>query len=68
MKSIAEEFAPRDSSFGSGGSPNNPMYNNIACEGYYSPMSGRGKKRHIRKSRGLSISKKRKFYDLKMTA
>lgn len=64
MTSIAKEFAPRDSSFGSGGSPNNPMYRNIACEGHYSPMSGREKTRHIRKSRGVKISKKRYFFDL----
>ena len=55
---------PINSTFGSGGSMRDPMYKNIACEGTYCQETGRGKRRHFLKSNGVSISKKKKFYEL----
>ena len=55
---------PISSAYGSGGSMNDPMYNNICCEGTYHPMSGRGKRRFTQKMNGSSLSKKKKFFQL----
>ena len=53
-----------DGAYGSGGSMNNPMYRNIACDGNYESMTGRGKQRYIQKKNGASLSKKKKFWEL----
>ncbi len=55
---------PISSAYGSGGSLRDPMYKNIQCEGTYHPQTGRGKRRHALKERGISISKKKKFFEL----
>ena len=53
-----------DGAYGSGGSMNNPMYRNIACNGNYESMTGRGKQRYIQKKKGGCLSKKKKFFEL----
>ena len=53
-----------DGAYGSGGSMNNPMYLNIACNGNYESMTGRGKQRYIQKKKGKCLSKKKKFFEL----
>ena len=53
-----------DGAYGSGGSLNNPMYRNIACDGRYESMTGRGKQRYIKKKKGECLSKKKQFFEL----
>ena len=55
---------PINSTFCSGGSMSDPMYHHIQGEGTYHPQSGRSKRRHSLKERGISISKKKKFFEL----
>lgn len=51
--------------FASGGSMNNPMYQNICCTGVYTPRTGRSKKRTIlREKYGIKLNKDKNFWDL----
>ena len=45
-----------DGAYGSGGSMNNPMYRNIACNGNYESMTGRGKQRYIKLQRNYGFA------------
>ena len=53
-----------DGAYGSGGSMNNPMYRKIACDGNYESMTGRGKQRYLKRRNGVSLSRKKKFWEL----
>jgi hypothetical protein len=51
--------------FASGGSMNNPMYQNICCTGAYTPATSRSKKRTIlREKYGIKLNKGKNFWDL----
>ena len=53
-----------DGAYGSGGSMNNPMYRKIACDGHYQRFTGRRKQRHRDRRNGISLSKKKQFWEL----
>lgn len=53
-----------NTAFGSGGSPANPMYQRVRCEGEYTRNTMRGIKRSAAKSRGKCISKKKRFWEI----
>ena len=50
--------------YGSGGSMNNAMYRNVFVQGVYVPLSGRDKKRSMRRSKGCCLHQGKQFWDL----
>jgi len=45
------EYFTTFNGIGSGGSMNDPMYQNIHCKGLHEPQSGRNKKRFLKRER-----------------
>ena len=58
-ESINSIFNGYEGAYGSGGSMNNPMYQNIRETGCYEHLSGRGKRRLAERLRRRSESKNR---------